>query len=115
MRYGESSRQSDRKEEIKEFNKALEEFGLSFDELVKVSPKKKDARNRAKDIAKVIAQDYELTRYLIDNKLLPLKQLEKMCSISRKTMERQRKYIIAIVLVLTGDYTYLKEYITGKE
>jgi RNA polymerase sigma factor len=36
-----------------------------------------------------------------------------MVKVSRKTIERNRKYIIAIALILIGDYVYLKDYIKG--
>lgn len=112
-RYGEQVRQIEMKDEIFEYRKRLSEFDISFDHLVKISPRKKDARNRAKGIAGLIVGDRELTGYLMKNKLLPLKELEQRTSISRKTMERNRKYIIAIVLILTGDYRYLRGYISG--
>jgi len=112
-KFGEEARQAERKDEILEYRRALEEFGISFDHLVKFSPRKKDARNRARDIARLIAKDRELTEYLMKKKLLPLKQLEQRTIVSRKTLERHRKYLIALVLILTGDYSYLKEYVTG--
>ncbi|MCL4440703.1 MAG: RNA polymerase subunit sigma, partial [Firmicutes bacterium] len=31
--------------------------------------------------------------------------------ISRKTLERQRKYIIAITLILINDFDHLRQYI----
>ncbi len=36
-----------------------------------------------------------------------------MVSVSRKTIERNRKYIIAIALILSGDYVYMKDYLKG--
>jgi RNA polymerase sigma factor len=50
---------------------------------------------------------------LFSNKRLPIKQLEKMVDVSRKTIERNRKYIIAIALILASDYVYMKDYIKG--
>jgi RNA polymerase sigma factor len=47
------------------------------------------------------------------NRQLPLLDILDKTSLSRKTLERHRKYIIAIVLVLSGDYHYLREYIQG--
>ncbi|KAF0201059.1 MAG: hypothetical protein FD167_5717, partial [bacterium] len=33
--------------------------------------------------------------------------------VSRKTLERQRKYIIALAVILTGEYYFLDEYVEG--
>ncbi len=112
-RFGDQVRQMEIQNEILEYRRTLEEFGISFDQLVKISPGKKDARDRAKDVARLIAGDQDLTHYLMKNRLLPLKELEQKSNVSRKTLERNRKYIIAIALVLMGDYSYLRGYISG--
>jgi RNA polymerase sigma factor len=102
---------ADRKEDIVYFTKKLREFGITFQELVSVSPKHEDARIRAMEVACIIVKDKEMTAHLLAKKELPLKQLELKVDISRKTLERQRKYIIAITLILINDLDYLKQYI----
>ena len=39
-----------------------------------------------------------------------MKALSAQSKVSRKTIERHRKYIIAAVIILTGDYPILAEY-----
>ncbi len=109
--YQEKNAASERKEEILQFSKRLSEFGISFQELVSVSPKHEDARIRAMEAAKIIASDPEMLNHLITKKELPLKKLESNVGISRKTLERQRKYIIALTLVFISDFEYLKQYL----
>jgi RNA polymerase sigma factor len=102
-----------RRDEILQFNEVLQNYELSFNDLVQQSPKHADARKNAMMVAKIIADKEELKNILIEKKRLPIKQLESYVSISRKTIERNRKYIIAISLILIGDYVYLKDYIKG--
>lgn len=102
---------AERKEEIIHFTRKLKDFGITFQELVAISPKHEDARVRAMEVAAVIAGDKEMTAHLLAKKELPLKLLENKVGISRKTLERQRKYIIAIILVMINDFDYLKQYI----
>jgi RNA polymerase sigma factor len=102
-----------RKEEIFQFTQILQEFGLTFSDLIEQSPKHADARKNAMTVAKILVENEELKRILFDKKKLPIKQLEGYVSLSRKTIERNRKYIIAISLILTGDYVFLKDYIKG--
>lgn len=109
--YINSQQNIERKQDIELFKEILKEYKISLDELVKVSPKHKDARKSAIDVARLISQQEDLKRYLIEKKLLPLVELEKRINISRKTVERQRKYIIAITLILINDLSYLKEYL----
>jgi len=102
---------AERKEEIIHFTRKLMEFGISFQELVSLSPKHEDARIRAMEVARIIAEDPDMTSHLMRKKELPLKDIECKVEISRKTLERQRKYIIAITLILINDFDYLKQYI----
>lgn len=102
-----------RKDEIYQFQQMLKTFDLSFSDLVKNSPKHVDARKNAIEIAKIISDSKELMNLLTEKKRLPIKQLEQMVNVSRKTIERNRKYIIAITLVLTGDYLFMKDYLKG--
>lgn len=102
-----------RKEEIVHFQQLLNSFDLSFGDIVENSPKHADARKNAILVAKILVENSELKDFLYEKKRLPIKQLEKMVDLSRKTIERNRKYIIAMVLILSSDYVYMKEYLKG--
>ncbi|MFY4776818.1 RNA polymerase sigma factor SigI [Metabacillus sp. RGM 3146] len=105
--------QEHRQEEILHFQKVLKEFHLTIADLIDHSPKHIDARQNAIQVAIILVEHEELCKVLFQKKQLPVKQLEKLVSVSRKTVERNRKYIIAMVIILTGDYLYLKDYIKG--
>lgn len=100
-----------RRDEIIRYSEVLSQFDIRFEELVELSPKHADARLNAMEVARIIADDPQMREYLLEKKSLPLKQLSTRVSVSRKTIERQRKYIISIVLILLGDYELLQEYI----
>lgn len=112
--YTEEQRASDRREEMQRYGEMLESYGLSFDELVSVSPKHADARQTAIEIAEIIAETEEFNQYVIEKKRLPIKEIEDLVEVSRKTIERQRKYILALVLLLGSDFEVLKEYLKGR-
>lgn len=105
--------QEQRKEEILHFHKVLQDFGLSFQELLEISPKHADARLNAIMVSKAVVENNELKSALFEKKQLPIKQLESKVTVSRKTIERNRKYIIAMAIILSGDYLYLKDYLKG--
>jgi len=100
-----------RKEEIIRFTMMLSDFDISMEELVDISPKHQDARVNAIEVAKIIAAQPELSEYLLSKRSLPLKLLMSHVAVSRKTIERQRKYIIAVSLILIGEFDMLQEYI----
>lgn len=102
-----------RREEIIEYQKELLSYGISLKDLVEASPKHRDARASAYKVARLICDNDRLSSHLKKTKSLPLKDLEGEVEISRKTMERQRKYIIALAVVMIGRYYFLEEYLEG--
>ncbi|MEK4484641.1 RNA polymerase sigma-I factor [Psychrobacillus sp. FSL H8-0484] len=112
--YTEEQISAARREELSVYNNSLKEFNLSFEELTRAAPKHVDARKTAFQIAQIIAESEELYNYLMINKRLPLKEIEALVEVSRKTLERHRKYMIAVVLLLNSDFVYIKDYVKGE-
>ncbi len=98
-------------EEIERFRALVEEFGLTLSDLVEACPKHRDARESALRVARLVADDPLLSAYVRQRHELPLKALENRVTISRKTLERQRKYILATSLVWMEGLQYLEEYV----
>lgn len=103
---------AERKAEIMALNQELSEYGISFEDLVKHSPKHEDTRRSFIGIGVMISRDPELYEPLKNKKMLPLKVLAKRVEVSRKTLERGRKYIIAVALIHMGAYPHLQSYVT---
>ncbi|NLI59146.1 MAG: RNA polymerase sigma-I factor [Clostridium sp.] len=98
------------KEEITIFENKLKEFGITLEELVEKSPKHKDSRELYISIARIISDNEELFNKMIKRKTIPISDLMKFVTVSRKTIERNRKYIIAVSLVLRSSLEEIKEY-----
>jgi RNA polymerase sigma factor len=111
LEYSRRMEDEERAEEISVYAQRLQEFGIRFAELVDISPKHEDARVNAIHAARVVAGEPEFLGHLMERRELPLRELEKRVSISRKTLERQRKYIISVALILAGDFEYLRQYV----
>ncbi|QKY68476.1 RNA polymerase sigma-I factor [Lentibacillus sp. CBA3610] len=101
------------REEILDFKEKLRSYKLSLIELTEVSPKHKDARETAISVARILHNDEKLRAFVQKKKKLPLKNLANQVNVSKKTLERNRKFILAIFIILEEDYTYLKEYLKG--
>jgi len=104
----------ERKSQIIAYEALLKPYGLSFEELVKVSPSHEDTRQTAIQIAQIISETDEFYESLQMKKKLPMKELVELVEVSRKTIERQRKYIVAIVILLKSDLHYIKDYLKGR-
>ena len=109
--YQQVREEDERRDEITKFAQELINFGITFSDLVAHSPKHEDARLRAMEVAQMIAGQPEWIHHLQQKKELPLKQITLATDLSRKTLDRQRKYIIGITLVFLGDYRYLRSYL----
>ncbi|MBM6618119.1 RNA polymerase sigma factor SigI [Bacillus suaedaesalsae] len=105
--------QDHRKDEILHYQTILKQFDLTFQDLVEQSPKHADARENAMKVAYTVIQNPNFKKVLFEKKRLPIKDLEKHVDVSRKTIERNRKYIIAVCIIMASEYVYLKEYVKG--
>ena len=111
--YWEEVAAREREEEIKEFEGLLNAYGVSFEDLVKCSPRHRDTRCSLMLAARVLAEKSSLLEELREKKKLPLAELGKSTGIGRKTLERGRKYIIAMALLIhrREDFSYLASYL----
>lgn len=105
------------KYEIEAANEVLLQYGFSFFDLVSCSPKAKKTKIACAEIIRYMINHPELLDTLSRTRQLPLNRIEKNAQIPRKIIERHRKYIIAAVVILSGEYPYLADYIRaiGKE
>lgn len=99
--FREKGQQEDLAFTIAVFNNILHEYGISFKDLVKCSPKHRDTRENLMRIAMYIAENKDLFTQMITKKRLPVKDLCIRLGYSRKVIEKGRKYIIALTLILS--------------
>ncbi|GGD16119.1 RNA polymerase sigma factor SigI [Pontibacillus salipaludis] len=102
-----------RRTEIQDFSEKLKEYKLSFQELTEVAPKHRDARESAIHVARTVYHHEEMREFVLEKRKLPMKQLINEVEVSKKTLERNRKFVLAIFIILNEDYVYLKDYIKG--
>lgn len=100
-----------RKLEIMELKKILSNWEMTMDEMVENSPRKKSLRKLYINIAKEVSENNDLLKNLFETKRLPIKQICEMFKVNRKKIERGRKYIIFLILIMSGDYPYVKSYL----
>ena len=107
----------DRRAEIAEFAALLRPYGVTLRDLAAQSPQHADARSRAVAVARRLAENPEWVEHLRRKKALPLRELEAVpdLGVSRKTLERQRKFIIAVAVILMERLPALREYLPEAE
>jgi len=93
--------------EIIQYRTELEKWGISLEELAEISPIKKSLREQYKMVARIIVNKSSILDTLMKTKRLPIKEIEEVISIHRKKLERGRIYIIAMVLAIIGNLSYI--------
>lgn len=99
--YKEKEQHNDFSETVKSYIIVLDEYGITLENLVEVSPKHRDSKATLYKVAQELCSQPDLLQYLSKNKCLPLKELELLTGVKRKVLERGRKYLIATVLILS--------------
>lgn len=100
-----------RKLEILEYRKELQKWGIELFKLVQASPKHEKLKKLYKNVAQFIIEEPEILNRLMNTRRLPIKKIENSMFIHRKKLEWGRIYIIALIIVLSGDYELIREYI----
>lgn len=100
-----------RRLELEELKTELGKWDISFFELASASPKHDKTRKIYADIIRFILCRTELVNQIKQKMYLPIAEIEKNTGIPRKKIERARKYILAVIIILTGDYQYIRDYI----
>lgn len=99
------------KDEIEAANAQFASYGFSFYDLIHCSPKSKKTKAACYASVRYVAENPILANEMQRMKILPLKIIEENTRIPRKILERHRKYIIAAIEIVIGDYPGLSEYI----
>jgi RNA polymerase sigma factor len=102
-----------RREEIEAYRQVLASFGIDFAELPRLSPRHQDARRAAQAVARRLVSDERLRTLFLSTRRLPIQELLPLVGVSRKTLERQRRYIVAVAAALLSPLPYLQEYLKG--
>jgi len=99
------------RDELEIFEKKLLDFGITLDQLADNSPKRSDARENSIKIARFIVDDEKLKSELYRKKALPVTLISNALNVSGKTVQRNKKLIIAAVIALDSDLEDIREYV----
>jgi RNA polymerase sigma factor len=109
--YDQKRSSDERKMEIATLTEEMAPYGITFNDLAQHSPRHQDSRETLMRMGRRLAQEESMFRILREKRQLPIKELCEAESVSRKTAERHRKYLIAVSLIAYGTYPFLQEYI----
>lgn len=99
------------KEEIDEVQEALARYGFSLFDLTESSPKAEKTKAACALAVRALLADRELWERAREKGTLPMKELSRSAGVSRKLLDRHRKYILAAAEILTRDLPILAAYV----
>ena len=98
--------------EIEEMGEVLKGYGFSFMDLPDHSPKAQKTKDACRKAILWVLDNPIIIGQLRDSKQLPIKIIENNTDVPRKILERHRKYIIAAIEIVYGDFPGLAEYVS---
>lgn len=98
--------------EIQEFTEQLQQFGLSLSDIADNCPKQDRTLSACIQVLDYAKQKPDLLDQLVRTKKLPLTQLAEGTGADRKTLERHRKYIVAILLAYTNGFEIIRGHLS---
>lgn len=98
-------------QEIEMFSKEIEKFGINFEDLPQISPKQARSRELCFNLAKEIIDTPAFRQELMSTQRIPQTELSSRFSISPKTVEKHRKFIVVMAILLAGEYPYIQSFL----
>lgn len=102
-------------DEINILSQELESLGIGFSGLSKNCPKQKRARNQCFQIASTIVREERWRELFLKSHKIDQNGLSREFGISAKTIEKHKKYIITVAVLLLGDYPNIRTFLPVQE
>jgi len=96
------------KEEITELSQQMVEFGVSLTDVADSSPKQDRTTAACKQVVAFGKDEEDIMNEFFRTKRLPIRKLTDGTGVARKTIERHRKYIVALLLIYSNGYDIIR-------
>ena len=94
--------------EIEELARQMQEFGVGLSDVADNCPKQQRTLDACRKALQYARENPELLDDLLQTKRLPIGQLTAGSGVERKTLERHRKYMVALLLIYTNGYEIIR-------
>lgn len=98
-------------EEIDRLSEAIGVYGVVWKDLPRICPKQARAKATCRQLATAVLLNPEFHTMFFEQKKLPQAQLASALFISPKTIEKHRKYIVTLIILLSGDYPGIRAFL----
>lgn len=99
------------RDELQDASRIFDAYGFQFIDLVDCSPKSEKTRSACAQAAACVLRFPELVMKMRHTRRLPVAAISIRAHLPLKLLNRHRRYIVAVVEILSGDYPGLKSYL----
>lgn len=97
--------------EISELSAQMTDFGVSMTDIAENAPQQKRTLAICQKAVCYARSKPEILEDFLRTKRVPLAKLAEGAAVERKTLERHRKYLVAVLLICTNGYEILRGHI----
>ena len=89
----------------------MEDFGVSFTDIAANSPKQQRTLETCGKAVRFAKNNPSLLEEFLRTKRVPLAAMADGAGVERKTLERHRRYLVAMLLICTNGYEIMRGHI----
>ena len=104
----ETAAQDATRAEIEELTRQMQAFGVRLSDVADNCPKQQRTLDACRRALQCAREKPQLLGDLLMTKRLPIGQLTTDSGVERKTLERHRKYMVALLLIYTNGYEIIR-------
>jgi len=99
------------RQEIEELTAQMTEFGVSMSDIAENAPKQGRTLAACQRAVRYARQHPDILAEFLRTRRVPLAKLAEGAGAERKTLERHRQYLVAVLLICTNGYEILRGHI----
>lgn len=99
------------REEILELAKTLTTYQLNFSDIAENTPKQERTMEACRKVICCVINHPSLLEDVVKHKRLPIRKILKEVDVERKTIERHRKYLMAMMIIQTNGFELMRQHL----
>ena len=98
-------------QEIAELSAQMQDFGVSMTDVAENSPRQRRTLEICQRAVQYARNNPEILDDFLRTKRVPLAKLAEGANVERKSLERHRRYLVAVLLICTNGYEIMRGHI----
>ena len=110
-KYQENELREATQQEIAELSAQMQDFGVSMTDVAENSPRQRRTLEICQRAVQYARNNPEILEGFLRTKRVPLAKLAEGAKVERKSLERHRRYLVAVLLICTNGYEIMRGHI----